>query len=167
MRSDCGATKLVTPSLNCGTVSCHRHHHRHHHQTHPQILPGITRRSVLELAAQIPNLEVEERAVTLHEVTIYIVFMILVNYQVLEAIANGKLLEMFGTGTAATIAQVGNIRFVFFTYWNYSPPGHCGILCHFIILCHSRRFGGEDHPIATPSSGIAANLLVRLSNITR
>merc|ERR550519_2463082 len=80
MKSKQGFTKLVTPSLRCGTI-----------------LPGITRRSVLELAAQIPNLEVEERVVTLHEV--------------LEANGKGKLVEMFGTGTAATITQVGNIRF--------------------------------------------------------
>jgi len=108
MESDCGTfTKLVTPSLHCGTI-----------------LPGITRRSVLELAAQIPNVEVEERVVTLHEV--------------LEVNASGKLLEMFGTGTAATISQVGNIR-----------------------------FGGKDHQVATPSSGLAGNLLSRLNNITR
>ena len=33
-----------------------------------QILPGITRRSVLELASQLPNLEVEETAITLPQV---------------------------------------------------------------------------------------------------
>ena len=45
MQSDCGTTKLVTPSLQCGTVGCyqlhvkchnvhHRHHHHHHHLHH-------------------------------------------------------------------------------------------------------------------------------------
>ena len=89
MESDCGTfTKLVTPSLHCGTVASHQqnpmiptnhhlHHcHHHHHHHHPQILPGITRRSVLELAAQIPNVEVEERVVTLHEVSINIILTI-------------------------------------------------------------------------------------------
>ena len=33
-----------------------------------QILPGITRRSVLELASQLPNLEVEETVITLPQV---------------------------------------------------------------------------------------------------
>lgn len=107
MKSEQGFTKLVTPSLRCGTI-----------------LPGITRRSVLELASQLPNLEVEETAITLP--------------QVLEANANGKLLEMFGTGTAATITQVGNIR-----------------------------FRGQDHRIASPTSGLAATFLSQLSNITR
>ena len=36
-----------------------------------QILPGITRRSVLELASQLPNLEVEETAITLPQVLTY------------------------------------------------------------------------------------------------
>ena len=35
-----------------------------------QILPGITRRSVLELASQLPNLEVEETAITLPQVVL-------------------------------------------------------------------------------------------------
>ena len=90
VRSDCGTfTKLVTPSLRCGTVCCHQHinpkvncHHHHHHLHHPQILPGITRRSVLELAAQIPNLEVEERAITLHEVGITVIVIIGINVTV-------------------------------------------------------------------------------------
>ncbi len=68
--------KLITPSLS-GTI-----------------LPGITRKSVIEIVKSW-GIEVEERKI---EVT-----------EVLEAIKNGTLEEAFGAGTAATIAQIQTI----------------------------------------------------------
>lgn len=60
------------------------------------ILPGITRNSVLELCRSwgIPT---EERKVSVDEL--------------LEAQKNGKLEEVFGTGTAAVISPVGKLRY--------------------------------------------------------
>lgn len=55
------------------------------------ILKGITRDSVIKLARKW-GIDVEERPVKVTEV--------------LEAIKNGSMQDMFGTGTAATIAQV-------------------------------------------------------------
>jgi branched-chain amino acid aminotransferase len=57
-------------------------------------LAGITRDSVLTLAKEL-GIKVEERRVTVDEV--------------IEAAKNGTLKDVFGTGTAATIAQVSSI----------------------------------------------------------
>ena len=60
------------------------------------VLPGVTRQSVLELAGEIAGLEVRERRLTLPEL--------------LAASREGRLLEMFGSGTAAIISPVGGLR---------------------------------------------------------
>lgn len=60
------------------------------------ILPGITRDSVLQLASDW-NYNVNERKISI--------------YEVIEGIENGKTLEIFGTGTAAVIAPVGELCF--------------------------------------------------------
>ena len=60
------------------------------------ILPGITRKSVIELAKDM-GVPVEERDLSIDEV--------------IEAQKNGKLDEAFGTGTAAVISPVGLIRY--------------------------------------------------------
>ncbi len=59
------------------------------------ILSGITRRSVLQLAADW-GYEVEERPITVDEVV--------------QGIQDGTVIEAFGTGTAATIAQIALIN---------------------------------------------------------
>jgi branched-chain amino acid aminotransferase len=60
------------------------------------ILDGVTRNSVLTLARDW-GLKVEERKVSIKEV--------------FEAIDNGTLKEVFGCGTAATIAQIIGIGY--------------------------------------------------------
>lgn len=60
------------------------------------ILPGITRRSVIELLRS-RGYEVQERLVDIHEVV--------------EGIKSGKCTEIFGTGTAAVISPVGKISY--------------------------------------------------------
>lgn len=60
------------------------------------ILDGVTRNSVLSLARQW-GMKVEERKVSIEEV--------------FEAHANGTLKEVFGCGTAATIAQIVGIGY--------------------------------------------------------
>ena len=60
------------------------------------ILPGITRKSVLELA-QKAGLTVIEKRISLEEV--------------LEAIEAGACTEIFGTGTAAVISPIGSLRY--------------------------------------------------------
>ncbi|KAJ7835303.1 branched chain amino acid aminotransferase [Mycena leptocephala] len=86
-----GSTELVTPPLD------------------GMILPGVTRDSVLTLAREhvsgtkrLPNLPekliVSERGVTMKEVK--------------EAAAAGRLVEMFGAGTAAVISPVNRIGYM-------------------------------------------------------
>lgn len=60
------------------------------------ILPGITRDSVLQLARQ-SAMKVSERKISIDEV--------------LEAHTTGRLSEMFGSGTAAVISPVGEIKY--------------------------------------------------------
>ena len=59
------------------------------------ILPGITRKSVLELAKSW-GMKVSERRITIQEVA--------------DAYDAGKLDEVFGTGTAAVISPVGHLK---------------------------------------------------------
>lgn len=60
------------------------------------ILPGITRDSVLELARQA-KMNVSERKVSIDEL--------------LDAHSTGRLREIFGSGTAAVISPVGEIKY--------------------------------------------------------
>jgi branched-chain amino acid aminotransferase len=61
------------------------------------ILPGITRASIIELARHM-GYDVEERRITIHEV--------------FEAANKNKLEECFGTGTAAVISPVGELKWL-------------------------------------------------------
>jgi branched-chain amino acid aminotransferase len=70
--------KLVTPALN------------------GSILPGITRRTVIELAKSL-GLTVEEREIAIDEIG--------------ELAAAGRISESFGSGTAAVISPIGELRY--------------------------------------------------------
>lgn len=69
---------LVTPSLDSGTL-----------------LPGVTRKSVLQLARD-EGLPVEERLVSVDEIG--------------RAVQEGTLLEAFACGTAAVLTPIGTLR---------------------------------------------------------
>jgi len=62
------------------------------------ILPGVTRNSALALARGWGEFEVNEREVTMPEIV--------------EAAKEGRLLEAFGTGTAAVVAPVKQIGYM-------------------------------------------------------
>lgn len=70
--------KLVTPELN------------------GSILPGITRRSCIELALSL-GMDVEERKISIDEL--------------IEAGKTSRLSEVFGSGTAAVISPVGELKY--------------------------------------------------------
>ena len=59
------------------------------------ILPGITRDSMIQLLKS-KNIPVEERRISIDEV--------------IEAYHNGTLEEAFGTGTAAVISPIGELK---------------------------------------------------------
>jgi branched-chain amino acid aminotransferase len=58
------------------------------------ILPGITRKSTLEIAKSL-GYKTEERKITIDEV--------------IEALESSEMKECFGTGTAAVISPVGEL----------------------------------------------------------
>ena len=64
--------------------------------TEGSILPGITRKSILQLA-QEKGIPVEERPIAVEEL--------------FQAHAEGRLTEAFGTGTAAVISPVGELAY--------------------------------------------------------
>ena len=64
-------------------------------ETSGSILEGITRKSIIELLKIKRGIEVEERALSIDEI--------------IAAFQNGTLKEVFGTGTAALIANVSRI----------------------------------------------------------
>ncbi|XP_069193336.1 branched-chain-amino-acid aminotransferase, cytosolic-like isoform X2 [Procambarus clarkii] len=61
------------------------------------ILPGVTRDSILSLTRQWNEFTVSERDITMSEI--------------IQAESDGKLLEMFGAGTAAVVTPVGEIHY--------------------------------------------------------
>jgi len=74
-----GKKELVTASLD-GTI-----------------LPGITRKSILELAAQWKEFEIAERTWTMTEL--------------LTALKENRVIEMFGSGTAAVVSPVYKLHY--------------------------------------------------------
>ena len=73
------------------------------------ILPGVTRDSVLHLARGMEGLSVSERTLTIAELG--------------AAAEQGKLLEMFGCGTAAVIAPIASVTFDGTEYEAADSPG--------------------------------------------
>jgi branched-chain amino acid aminotransferase len=61
------------------------------------ILPGVMRDSILNLCRQWGEFDVLEASITIHEL--------------IAALNEKRLLEVFGSGTAAIIAPVKNVRF--------------------------------------------------------
>jgi len=80
MKNDSGGMELVTPPLESGCI-----------------LPGVTRRSIIEMAKEWNEFTVSERKITMGEV--------------LQAKAENRLVEIFGCGTAAIVCPVGNIKY--------------------------------------------------------
>ena len=105
LRGADGRNELVTPPLSTGVI-----------------LPGVTRRSIIELTQTWSDLKVSERKITMGEV--------------MEAQKKGRLLEMFGSGTAAVVSPVGGLH-----------------------------YEGQLHKIATPADGLAVRILSAMSDI--
>ncbi|XP_006812634.2 branched-chain-amino-acid aminotransferase, cytosolic-like [Saccoglossus kowalevskii] len=61
------------------------------------ILPGVTRKSLLELAKKWNEFKVTERTFTMADV--------------MKALKDGRVLEMFGAGTACVVCPVGSILY--------------------------------------------------------
>lgn len=61
------------------------------------ILPGVTRDSIISLTKTWNEFKVTEGIVTMH--------------QILEAVREKRLIEMFGAGTACVVSPVKEIRY--------------------------------------------------------
>lgn len=76
-----GKVELVTPPLSDGTI-----------------LPGVTRDSILKLASQVKEIDiVSERRITMSEL--------------ISAHKEGRVMEMFGSGTAAIVSPIKCVHF--------------------------------------------------------
>jgi len=100
-----GTLELVTPTLDSGVI-----------------LPGVTRKSIIELVGKWDGIKVTERKITMGEV--------------MNARAQGRLIEMFGSGTAAVVSPVGGLH-----------------------------YQGVMHSIPTPKDGLAVKVLAAMSDI--
>ncbi|KAG5184538.1 branched-chain-amino-acid aminotransferase [Tribonema minus] len=65
--------------------------------TRADVLPGVTRASILELAESMDGVDVKEACLSLQDVA--------------KASAEGRLMEIFGAGTAAVVAPVNSIKY--------------------------------------------------------
>ena len=105
LRDAAGNMELVTPPLTTGVI-----------------LPGVTRRSIVELCSTWPGITVSERRITMGEV--------------MTAHAEGRLVEMFGSGTAAVVSPVGGLH-----------------------------YQGRMVRIPTPEEGLASQIMTAMSDI--
>jgi len=105
LRDGQGKLELVTPPLTSGVI-----------------LPGVTRRSIVELVSTWPGIKVSERRITMKELV--------------SAHGEGRLVEMFGSGTAAVVSPVGGLH-----------------------------YQGEMINIPTPADGLAPQIMSAMSDI--
>jgi len=105
LRNKDGSQELVTPPLDTGVI-----------------LPGVTRRSIVEMVSTWPGLQVTERRITMKEV--------------MEAHSEDRLVEMFGSGTAAVVSPVGGLH-----------------------------YEGQMVRIPTPEDGLAVKIMAAMSDI--
>jgi len=123
MKTEAGC-ELVTPPLSSGTV-----------------LPGVTRRSILELAVAMPGLTVSERTITLPEI--------------MAANAEDRLLEMFGSGTAAIVSPVGGLKYNGVLHKVQTPQ--FGLASQFLQQLSDIYYGNVEHPWAVDVLGTNFN----------
>ena len=100
------------------------------------ILPGVTRDSILELARKEPDLKVTEGTWTMDEL--------------LEALKEKRVLEVFGTGTAAVVSPVNKI--LYNDQWYdvpvdpSDPNGSIGPYAHkFLNQLQDIQYGVTEH----------------------
>lgn len=100
------------------------------------ILPGVTRDSILELARKCPELKVTEGHWTMPEL--------------IEALKEGRVIEIFGTGTAAVVSPVNKILYedVFYDVPvdKEDPSAQIGKYAHkFLIELQDIQYGVTEH----------------------
>lgn len=104
--------------------------------TRGDILPGVTRASILELARTFPEIEVNERFISMKEIV--------------KAEKEGTLLEAFGAGTAAVVSPVKGI--VYDDHEIKVPTGEDAgpMAMKFWNLLKDIQYGQVKHPWSVP-----------------
>lgn len=105
LKNKSGELELVTPPISSEII-----------------LPGVTRRSIVEMVSGWDGITVSERRITMSEV--------------MTALENEDLVEMFGSGTAAVVSPVGGLH-----------------------------YQGKMHKIPTPENGLASRVMGAMSDI--
>jgi len=97
------------------------------------ILPGVTRKSILELAKTWGEFKVTERPWTMSELT--------------AALNENRVLEMFGAGTAAVVSPVHKINYKGVDYKVPCKDGVAGEMAQrFMDSILAIQYGEVDHP---------------------
>ncbi|KAM3968095.1 branched chain amino acid transaminase [Aphomia sociella] len=99
------------------------------------ILPGVTRLSILELASQWEDLTVKEEVITMN--------------RIIELNNQGRLLEMFGAGTAVVISPISKVGYMDQTIriptMKQAQPVYQRVKDTLLAI----QYGHIDHPYAT------------------
>jgi len=109
-----GEKELVTPPLN------------------GVILPGVNRRSCLELAREWNQFKVSERSITMKELT--------------QAVNENRVLEIFGSATMRTICPVGNIHYMGVDYKIPTCEQRDPLYKKFFNILTDMCYGKVSHP---------------------
>ncbi|XP_037086748.1 branched-chain-amino-acid aminotransferase, cytosolic-like [Pollicipes pollicipes] len=100
------------------------------------ILPGVTRRSILDLARLWGEFAVSERRLTMAEFT--------------RAAAEGRVLEMFGAGTACIVCPVERLRYLGQDIDVPTPEGEASLTHRFLAALSDIQYGRVAHPWSEP-----------------
>lgn len=98
------------------------------------ILPGVTRQSVLQLAEQIKDIRIEQRMITMGEI--------------IKLLKTGKLLEMFGSGTACIISPISSIEYLGEVLEIPTMENPNALFQHFRDTLRAIQYGHIEHPWA-------------------
>eukprot|EP00794_Sanderia_malayensis_P018105 gene18105-19914_t len=110
-----GEEELVTPPLN------------------GLILPGITRKSILESAREWNDFKVSERSFTMHDI--------------IKATSEGRVKEMFGAGTACVVCPINKILYKD-EFVEIPTTDKASLAGRFYKELNDIQYGVKDHPWA-------------------
>jgi len=100
------------------------------------ILPGVTRQSILDLARQWGEFTVSERVLTMAEF--------------IQASRQGRVLEMFGAGTACIVCPVERVRYGEEDVQIPTPEGPASLTHRFLDTLMDIQYGRVEHPWSQP-----------------
>lgn len=115
LKKKSGGLELVTPPISSEII-----------------LPGVTRRSIVEMVSGWEGITVSERRITMKEV--------------MTEQENGNLVEMFGSGTAAVVSPVGGLHYQ--GKMHKIPTPENGLASRVMSAMSDIYYGKTPHPWA-------------------